>query len=144
MVRIGQALQRIEQIYHQLDEECFTYVGTIIQEEANIDQRLLEELAELLGFLNSTDLYDQHLLCEMIKLLDYGNPIYQLSTCKMLTLEGLEDKMDVLPEEKQVVEETLAKVYYEQRRHLLQKSCDHLKQLEKQLRTLLYAKYPIH
>lgn len=144
MVRIGQALQRIEQIYHQLEEECFTYVGTIIQEEANVDQRLIDELAELLGFLNSTDLYDQHLLCEMIKLLDYGNPIYQLATCKMLTLEGLEDKMDVLAEEKQIVEETLAKVYYEQRQHLLQQSGSHLQQLERQLRALLYAKYPIH
>ena len=139
-MRIGQALQRIEQIYYQLEEECFTYVGTIVDEEADVDQRLLDELTELLGFLNSTDLYDQQQLSEIIKLLDYDNPIYQLSTCKMLTLEGLEDKMDVLAQERQVVEETLAKVYYEQRRELLQRAGGHLKKLQRDLQRLLYAK----
>jgi hypothetical protein len=143
-MRIGEALQRIEQIYRQLEEECFTYVGTIVYDEVDVDQRLLEELAELLGYLHSTNLYDHDLLCDMLKLLDYGNPIYQLATCKLLTLEGLEDKMDVLSQEKEVVEQTLAKLYDEQRRQLLRQARDYLHQLERSLQTLLYAKYHIH
>jgi hypothetical protein len=144
MMRTGQVLQRMEQIYHQLEEECFMYIGTIIQEEANVDQRLLDELLELLGFLAGTDVYDQQLLSEMRELLDCSHPIYQLSTCKMLTLEGLEEKMDVLDDEKQAVEETLAKVYYEQRHQLLEQSRSHLKQLQRQMQALLYAEYPTH
>ncbi|MFC3884629.1 hypothetical protein ACFOU2_14455 [Bacillus songklensis] len=143
-MRIGEALQRIEQIYRQLEEECFTFVGTIVSDEADVDQRLLEELMELLGYLHNTHLYDHDLLCDMLTLLDYGNPIYQLATCRLLTLEGLEDKMDVLAQEKKIVEQTLAKLYYEQRRQLLQQARTHLRQLERSLQALIYAKYHIH
>ncbi|MGB3785150.1 MAG: hypothetical protein WA995_19590, partial [Priestia megaterium] len=71
--------------------------------------------------------------------LDYGQPIYQFAMLKPISLEGNEDKLDILYEEKVKVERAILDVYTAQRKKLLTQAAEDLKELHYELQTYVYA-----
>ncbi|MBM7702437.1 hypothetical protein [Metabacillus iocasae] len=130
-------LQRLEQLYEQLEEECFTYLETIVSEDAQIQPALLVELSELLDELAEDESYDEQFVCSIMDTIDHTGPIYQFSMLKPISIEGHEDKIDLLYEEKLRVEQVLLGVYNRQRRVLLKKATPSLRKLSEQLQNLL-------
>ncbi|WP_110113498.1 hypothetical protein [Bacillus sp. CGMCC 1.16541] len=132
-----EVLYRLEQIYEQLEEECFTYLGTIVSDEAQVPPALLVELTELLDELAEDESYDEQFVCSIMDTIDYTSAIYQFAMLKPIRIDGHEDKIDLLYEEKLRVEQVLIGVYNRQRRILLKKATPSLRKLSEQLQELL-------
>ncbi|KOO50393.1 hypothetical protein [Priestia koreensis] len=142
-MKISESLQRMEGIYHALHEDCFVYVGTLLHDEITLQPNHLKELRVLVEHLKSTDLYNTLLLNAILNLVDYDQPIYQLSVLRPITLDGYEEKIDVLYHEKVSIEKELQKIYQNQRKRLLRESREPLAKLSRLLEQLLYAKEPV-
>jgi len=79
------------------------------------------------------------LVSSILTKLDYGQPIYQFAMLKPISLEGNEDKLDILYEEKVKVERAILDVYTAQRKKLLTQAAEDLKELHYELQTYVYA-----
>ncbi|TYR79357.1 hypothetical protein FZC66_14700 [Priestia megaterium] len=138
-MKIDEALERIEQLYSHLQDGCFQYIDTIVSDEAELEVSVIEELCSLLNYLYELDVHDEALVCSILSKLEYGQPIYQFAMLKPISLEGNEEKIDVLYEERIKVEKTLLDVYHAQRKRALQKATAPLKQIRHELQALLYV-----
>ncbi|MGG0574068.1 hypothetical protein ABE036_08965 [Priestia aryabhattai] len=136
-MKLNEVLHRITTIYNELEEECFQYIGTVINENAELDISRLEELSTLLNFVYECS--QDVLVGSILTKLDYGQPIYQFAMLKPISFEGNEDKLDILYEEKVKVERAILDVYTAQRKKLLTQAAEDLKELHYELQTYVYA-----
>ncbi|MBT2257985.1 hypothetical protein [Priestia megaterium] len=136
-MKLNEVLHRITTIYNELEEDCFQYIGAVINENAELDISRLEELSTLLNFVYECS--QDVLVGSILTKLDYGQPIYQFAMLKPISLEGNEDKLDILYEEKVKVERAILDVYTAQRKKLLTQAAEDLKELHYELQTYVYA-----
>ncbi len=135
---IDEALKRVETLYETVNTTCFQYVEGANVQKAELDLTIIDELGSLLNYLYELDVHDEALLRSILNKLEYGQPIYDLAMLNPISLEGNEEKIDVLYEEKVKVEKMLFESYKKQHEKLLQKAMPHLKQMQCELQAFLY------
>lgn len=135
---IDEALKRVETLYEIIYKTCFQYVEGANVQEVEIDLTIIDELGSLLNYLYELDVHDEALLRSILNKLEYGQPVYDLAMLNPISLDGNEEKIDVLYEEKIKVEKMLHESYKKQHEKLLTKAIPHLKQMQCELQAFLY------
>ncbi|MGO4886886.1 hypothetical protein ACJ2A9_03930 [Anaerobacillus sp. MEB173] len=85
-------LERVEEIYTNLKEDCFTYVGTIVYDEAMIETKQLQELMNVIDELELYQFFSNTLLQNIREMIDVPSKIYLFS---MYFDKNLNDRQNI-------------------------------------------------